>query len=69
MYVMYRRRECRGRGNRRREEVEERGRKRESHTERGRWRRAKEMEDLIKSVISCDRTSEAADVHPPLGRS
>lgn len=26
-------------------------------------------EDLIKSVISCDRTSEAADAHTPLGRS
>lgn len=45
MYVMYRRRECKGRGNRRSVEVEERGRKRESHIEREvgkgrrRWRR------------------------------
>lgn len=27
-----------------------------------------EGEDLMKSVISCNRTSEVADVRPPLGR-
>lgn len=25
-------------------------------------------EELMKSVISCDMTSEVADVHPPFGR-
>lgn len=52
------------------EGVEERGRQRGSHIERQEVEKGEgDGEDLIKSVISCDRTSEAADVHPPLGRS
>ena len=47
----------------------DRGRGRESHPEGGGGEGQRDGEDLIKSVISCDRTLEAADVHPPLGRS
>lgn len=50
--------------------MEERGRRGESHIESEEVEKGEgDGEDLIKSVISCDRTSEAADVHPPPGRS
>lgn len=60
---MYRKGGCRGRENREAEG-------RESHIQTEEVEKGEgDGEDLIKSVISCDRASEAADVHPPLGRS
>lgn len=45
--------------------VEERDKVRREEVGKGKG----DGEDLIKSVITCDRTPTAPDVHPPLGRS